>query len=166
MLPLNEKRVKDFAADNASYKRSILERYQVVRNHGFWESAVHSEMIRDGLELLWTPSIVVRHQKSFSFLGFMEQRFFHGRQYGADRSKYFSTIRRLFYIFASPLIPFILLGRITQRVITKRKNLATYASALPIIFFFLVSWSAGELIGYLSTTMESNLDRELAKRRA
>jgi glycosyltransferase involved in cell wall biosynthesis len=166
MLPVKRARVNDFAADNASYKRSALEKYEAARRDGFWESPIHAQMIRDGLELLLTPAIVVRHQKSFSFPGFMKQRFLHGRQYGADRARNFSMIRRQLYIFMSPLIPVIFLWRITRRIITKKRSLAEFLSALPVLVMFLLSWSAGELVGYLSTPVEQDLGTQLADRQA
>ncbi len=166
MLPFEERRVKDFAADNASYKRAVLEKYEAERRNGFWEAAIHEQMIADGHELSLNPGIVVRHHKSFSFAGFMEQRFFHGRQYGTDRAKHFSTMRRLAYAVMSPLIPFIYLSRMTRRVMDRKKNITLYLSALPVITAFLVSWSAGELLGYLSVPEEKELGRRLEKRQA
>ena len=165
MLPLEKSRVKDFAADNASYKRSVLQRYGAMRRHGFWESAIHAQMTRDGLELLLTPNIVVCHHKSFSFLGFMKQRFLHGRRYGADRAKDFSTIRRQLYILVSPLIPIVFLWRITRQVIAKKRNIAEYLSAVPVMFLFLLGWSAGELIGYLSTPTEEDVEPSVRRPR-
>jgi GT2 family glycosyltransferase len=166
MLPFNESPVEDFAADNGSYKRAILEQYRAERLHGFWESPIHSQMRRDGLDLLLDPKIVVRHQKSFSFAGFMKQRFLHGRQYGADRAKCFSAIRRQLYILMSPAIPIVFLWRITQRVISRKRNFAEYFLALPVLTLFLLSWSAGELMGYLSTPPAQDLTGALARRRA
>jgi glycosyltransferase involved in cell wall biosynthesis len=161
MLPFEERRVNDFAADNASYKREVLDKYEAARRNGFWEAAIHGQMVADGHELSLNPGIVVRHHKSFSFAGFMEQRFFHGRQYGTDRAKQFSTIRRAAYAVMSPLIPFIYLSRMTRRVMARRKNIALYLSALPVITAFLISWSAGELLGYLSVPVEKELSRRL-----
>lgn len=166
MLPFDERRVKDFAADNASYKRAVLDRYEAARRNGFWEAAIHEQMIADGHELSLNPGVVVRHHKSFSFAGFMAQRFFHGRQYGTDRAKHFSTVRRLAYAVMSPLIPLIFLWRMTRRVLARRKSIAPYLSALPVVTAFLVSWSAGELLGYLSVPEEKELSRRLEKRQA
>jgi len=163
MLPLKEALVNDFAADNASYKRSTLDAYQAARRHGFWESSIHASMRADGRELLLTPTVVIYHQKSFSFLGFIKQRFLHGRQFGMDRAAQLSTPRRLLRIFTSPLIPLVFLYRITKRVVTKKRHLIWYFSALPALIVFLLSWSVGELIGYLS--VPEDLSPRLAKRR-
>lgn len=149
MLPFREKRVQDFAGDNASYKRSALDRCREARRDGFWESFVHAEMRRQGLELLITPSIVVYHQKCFTFAGFMKQRFWHGRQFGSGRASNVSPLKRTIYVLLSPLIPLLYLSRITRRVLNKRKCFKKYLLSLPILLLFLLSWATGELSGYL-----------------
>lgn len=151
MLPFGEKTVEDFAGDNASYKRSALDRCREVRRDGFWESFVHAEMRRQGLQLLITPSIVVYHQKSFALVGFMKQRFWHGRQFGSERALKISGLKRTSYVLLSPSIPFLYLSRITRRVLNKRKCFKKYLLSLPILLLFLLSWAAGELSGYLWT---------------
>lgn len=152
MLPFVERTIEDFAGDNASYKRWALERCREARRNGFWESFVHAEMRREGLELLVSPSIVVYHQKSFTFAGFMKQRFWHGRQFGGERSLKISGAKRAIYILLSPLLPLLLLSRITRRVFSRRKQVREYLLSLPILMLFLLSWSAGEVSGYLWPT--------------
>lgn len=149
MLPFSEAIVKDFAGDNASYKRWALDRCKHVRRSGFWEPFVHAELRKDGLELLMTPTIVVYHKKSFSVLGFMKQRFWHGRQFGSARASNLSGIRRAIYVLLSPSIPFVFLSRITGRVLAKRRHIRKFSLSSPILVLFLLSWSAGELSGYL-----------------
>ncbi len=149
MLPFSEAPVKDLAGDNASYKRWALDYCKDVRLNGFWEPFVHAELLKNGLELRLTPTIVVHHKKSFSLLGFMKQRFWHGRQFGSARASSLSGIWRIVYIVLSPLIPFVFLSRITRRVLTKRRRIGKLLLSLPILMLFLLSWSAGELTGYL-----------------
>ena len=98
MLPFSEANVKDFAGDNASYKRSALYSCNDARRNGFWEPFVHAELIDKGLELLKTPDIVVYHKKSFTMSGFIKQRFLHGRQFGESRASCLSGAGRAMYI--------------------------------------------------------------------
>jgi len=149
MLPFSEKTVEDFAGDNASYKRSALDRCRDARRDGFWESFVHAEMRQQGLELLITPSIVVYHQKSFTFVGFMKQRFWHGRQFGSERAQKIPGLKRTVYVLLSPLILPLYLYRITRRVIGKKKHIGPYLLSLPVLILFLLSWSTGETSGYV-----------------
>jgi len=149
MLPFGKTQVEDFAADNASYKRRDLERVKDAMRDGFWETFVHQEMRREGMSLLKSPEIIVYHQESFSFSGFMNQRFWHGRQFGKTRAARMSGVRRLMMVLLSPLIPLVYLFRITRRVVEKRRNVGKFLLAFPILVFFLLSWSTGEFSGYL-----------------
>ena len=149
MLPFAEVEVEDFAADNASYKRRDLDRVKDAMSNGFWETFVHKEMRRAGMSLLKSPEITVYHQRSFSFIAFMNQRFWHGRQFGETRAADMSVVRRLAFVLLSPLIPFIYLFRITRRVLSKKRNTARFLVSFPILVLFLLSWSIGEFSGYL-----------------
>lgn len=152
MLPFRETNVEDFAADNASYKRRDLERVKEAMRDGFWETFVHQEMRREGMSLSKSPEIVVYHQKSFSFSGFINQRFWHGRQFGETRAAKLSAFQRAAFALLSPLIPAVYLFRITRRVIAKKRNAGKFILSLPILILFLSSWSIGEFSGYLWTS--------------
>jgi glycosyltransferase involved in cell wall biosynthesis len=149
MLPFVEKSAPEIAADNASYKRSALERRQWAMQDGFWEVMIHAEFKKQGLSLSMNPAIVMSHRRSFGFPDFVRQRFRHGQQFGAARAASMSGRRRLVYIIMSPLIPLIFLSRIARQVLTKRRRVGKFLLALPVLALFLLSWSAGELSGYL-----------------
>ena len=149
MLPFEERFVEDFAGDNASYKRWAVEQCKKARANGFWEPFVHAELLKAGLKLMVTPNIVVNHKRSFSLRGFIKQRFWHGKQFGRERAAGLSGSRRALYILASPLIPLLFLWRITRRVLAKKRYVKQYVLSLPILMLFLISWSVGELSGYL-----------------
>lgn len=148
MLPFNEIEVEDFAADNASYKRRDLELVKDSMQDGFWENFVHQEMRKIGMKLLKSPEIIVYHRDSFTFSGFMNQRFHHGKQFGNTRAARMTFGKRLIYILLSPSIPFLYLYRITQRVFAKKRNIGKFILVLPILSLFLLSWSFGEFCGY------------------
>ena len=156
MLPFAESAVSDFAADNASYKRSDLERVTSSMTEGFWEAFVHQEMIDKGLSLVKLPDIVVYHQNSFSFSGFMNQRYRHGRQFGAQRAGRIPMVKRAALILASPSIPLLYLFRIARRVFARKRNVGKFIAAFPILSLFLLSWSLGELSGYVWRGVESH----------
>ncbi len=149
MLPFAVEDVEDFAADNASYKRDSLERVIPAMENGFWEVFVHQEMKKQKMSLLLTPNIVVYHLDSFTFRGFMRQRFWHGRQFGSTRSSNIPAFKRAMLGLLSPIIPFIYLYRITRRVVIRKRNIDKYLLSLPVLFSFLVSWALGEFSGYL-----------------
>lgn len=154
MLPFAEEDSEDFAADNASYKRDSLDHVKHTMENGFWEVTVHQAMKKEKMSLLLTPDIVVYHHDSFTFRGFMRQRFWHGRQFGSTRALSIPASKRAMLGLLSPLIPFIYLYRITRRVFTRKRNIDKYLLSLPLLFLFLVSWALGEFNGYLWKSKE------------
>lgn len=149
MLPFDDTEVADFAADNASYKRVEMEKLDIPLEDGFWETFAHKEMSDRGMQLLKTPDIVVHHRKSFSFSGFMKQRFAHGKHYGSSRTEGLNPLNRASLIVLSPLIPALYLFRILRAILTKKRNLSKLILSSPILTMFLLSWSVGEFSGYL-----------------
>ncbi|MEO6655358.1 MAG: glycosyltransferase [Pyrinomonadaceae bacterium] len=149
MLPFDETEVIDFAADNASYKRRDLNVVKESMSNGFWETFVHKEMRAAGMSLLKSPEMIVYHQKSFTFFGFLNQRFWHGMQFGAARAASIPAAKRVALVLLSPLIPFLYLYRISGRVFGRKRNIQRFVLSLPILVLFLVSWSFGEFVGYL-----------------
>lgn len=150
MLPFAQRKVEDFAADNASYKYCSFERVKSAMAGGFWEAFVHQAMRKEKMRLSLNPNIVVYHQESFTFSDFMRQRFQHGKQFGSTRARNISGAKRIALILLSPLIPLVYLYRITRRVFSKKRNVGKYFLSLPILFLFLTSWAVGEFCGYLA----------------
>jgi glycosyltransferase involved in cell wall biosynthesis len=137
------------AADNAVYQRWVFEKYAELIEDGFWEHPVNRELKADGYSLFLTPVLRVS-MGYFSPPGdFFHQRFFHGRIFGAERVAQANPPRRLFYILSSPLIPFVLLLRVTLNVLKSKVHTAKFFFSLPWILFYLLGWSLGELSGYL-----------------
>ncbi len=150
MLPFTEREVQDMAGDNAAYKREALEHYKEIFKRGFWENLVNAAMTKDGLKILLTPDVVVVHKKSFGVIPFSIQRFSHGYHYGKDRLTDQMIIKRSVFILASPLIQFIHLNRIFQRVLQRNRHKVKLILSSPILFHFIMCWSMGEVCGYIS----------------
>jgi len=137
------------AADNAVYQRWVFEKYAGLIEDGFWEHPVNRELKADGHSLFLAPALRVS-MGYFSPPGdFFRHRFSHGRIFGAERVTGASPLRRLFYIFTSPLIPIVLLSRVTLHVLKDNTQKAKFLFSLPWIFFYILGWSSGEFIGYL-----------------
>ncbi len=149
MLPFEKAEVEDFAADNASYRRRDLHLVEEAMSDGFWENFVHQRMRKANMKLLKTPEIVVYHRDSFTFWGFINQRFHHGKQFGNTRAAQMPLGTRLIYAALSPVIPLLYLYRIVGRVFAKKRNFGKLVLASPVLILFLLSWSAGEFSGYL-----------------
>ena len=89
-------------------------------------------------------------------IDFFQQRFHHGRAFGAERAANVSVSKRIFYILASPLIPFALSARVVRNVMKNSKEKTYFVLSLPWFLFYTLGWSAGELVGYLTGRSKEN----------
>jgi hypothetical protein len=106
-------------------------------------------MRQEGAQLLLTPSIVVHHKRSFGVFDFLIQRFQHGRRFGGWRASRLSGIKRVLFVALSPAIPFVLKFRMARQVVAKHRHLSKFFVSFPLIAMFTLSWTLGELTGYL-----------------
>ncbi len=150
MPPFSAHQVGQVAGDNASYKAWVLEKYAGLIKSGFWEAVVNDQLCKDGHSLLLTPEVQVYHGHSFGMGAFCRQRLVHGRFFGAGRVASAPPIRRLLYIVSSPLVPIIFLGKISRQVLAKRRHRWAFTQSLPVLTLFVLCWSLGEFLGYLS----------------
>ena len=146
--PLVAGEVDDIPADNASYKREPLFRHESQWRDGFWEPQLHHALAQEGQVLLNAPAMLIRHRHSYSFTGFLLQRFRHGRKYGGWRASTLLPAKRVLMLVASPLIPFVLLERAARRVLLKRDYHVRLLLTLPLLAVFFVAWACGEALGY------------------
>lgn len=137
------------AADNAVYQRWVFEKYAELIAEGFWEHPLNRRLGADGYSLFLTPALKVSMGYFSPPADFFQQRFLHGRMFGAERAARVSHLRRLLYILTSPLIPFVLLARVSRNVLKNKADTIKFFSSLPWILFYLLGWSLGELSGYL-----------------
>ena len=146
---VREQDVDDVAGDNASYKRAELAAHPDWLADGFWEQSVHTRLRASGQRVTFVPRVRVRQARSFGFRRFLAQRFAHGRQFGSARFARGAVLTRLAAAAAAPLIPLILLGKVTARVLRGGGNLPRLLAALPALACFIAAWSLGEVCGYL-----------------
>jgi GT2 family glycosyltransferase len=150
MKPFSPYVIHDIPADNASYKRWALDYCTDVRVRGFWEPDIHAKLIKAGYRLFMTPRIGVRHLHSYTFRGFMRQRFWHGKQFGSSKAMRFSLVTSWVQLAAAPFIPFLMLARIARQVLRRRRHVVQFLLATPVMLLFLTSWATGEALGCLS----------------
>ena len=119
------------AADNAVYRRWVFQKYPDLLEDGFWEHEVNRRLKADGYSLLLAPSLKVS-MGYFSTPGeFFQQRYLHGRSFGAERAARTRLPARVFYILASPLIPLVLLTRVTLYVLKFSRHRVKFVLSLP-----------------------------------
>lgn len=137
------------AADNAVYRRWVFEKYADLVVDGFWEHEVNRRLKQDGHSLFLASTLKVSMGYFSVPSEFFRQRFLHGRSFGAERVARATASRRIFYILASPLIPLILLARVTRNVFKYSSHSVKFFLSLPWLLFYVMGWALGELMGYL-----------------
>lgn len=149
MLPFETRDSVDLPADNAAYRREVLEQTRPLYRDGFWEPLVHRQARANGARLRQTPTLVVRQGRSAGTGAFVAQRFAHGRGHAHWRGRTFSTGRNIVGVAASPLVPPLMTYRLLRDVFAKRRLRLRAVMALPLILLFNTAWAAGEAGGHL-----------------
>ena len=139
----------DLAGDNCSYKRAAFEGLREVIASGFWETFFHGALRKRGDRLLFDPSVVVAYAGPISYRRFLRRRFAHACLFAARRSGEMSAAQRFVRTAASPLVPLVLFRRIAARVWCRGRRRGKFLACLPLLLTFLVSWGAGEGLGYI-----------------
>ena len=139
-----------FASDaNTTYKREALQSVGPVWVEGFREVVVNAALNAEGRTIALDPRIVVyQNRRGLSLGAALRERFVWGRSYAATRLALLTTGKRLVLAALSPLLPAVLFLRMA-RTSWSRGSFGTFAAAIPFTLLLLVTWSAGEGIGYL-----------------
>lgn len=150
MPPAKSGPVADIPGDNAVYRKDALDSCWKDRDKGFWETIFHHEVRNQGGQLMMSPDILVALGHTDSALDYFRVRFRHGIHYGSTRPNNRGFIRIIRILAAPILMPYLVL-RIGRRVIDHRPDwLARYMFAVPWLTFFMLGWSLGEIVGYLT----------------
>lgn len=142
---------------NVAYDMDALGPLREVFAEGLWENFLHDKMRAGGFVLGMDPRILVSHQKYFTVPMFLSERFHYSRSFAGMRVQGAPLKRRLVWAAATPLLPALLLVRITANVVRRRRHLLWFARSLPLIVVFSVMWAIGELVGYLTGPGDSLL---------
>ncbi len=147
--PLPKGVTDDIPGPNLIYKREALEHIQDLLAAGRWENFLNSRLRQRGFQLYCDPSIVVYHRKFFGVAEFLQQRFHYGRSFAGIRVHDRPLWVRGLFVVGSLGLPPLLIGRIAARLLRRRRHLAVFLKALPLLGLFTLSWTAGEFVGYL-----------------
>jgi hypothetical protein len=142
--------VTEIAGDNAAYVRNSVPRDSWSREGGFWETDVNRALLRNGGTLQWRDDAVVEFAQSFGFASICRHRFAHGRLFGrarvGDRRE-----SRARLVMAAPLVPVVLVGRISRRVRATSRERARFLTAVPLLVTIAACWAAGEAVGAIES---------------
>jgi len=139
-----------FASDaNVSYKRTALEPLRGIWGEVFREPEVNGAIQRQGQKLAFAPAIVYQHRQ-LQLSTALSERYVWGRSYGATRSQMVGLPRRLVLAALSPLLPALMLLRMSFTALRKRRSIGAFLRALPLTGILAASWAWGEFCGYVT----------------
>jgi hypothetical protein len=148
-LPAGESSIASDA--NVAYKRAALQPIRPIWNEIFHEASVHAALLARGRKLALAPAAILhQHRRSLRAAAALKERFVWGRSFAATRAGLAGTPQRIFWAFFSPLLPVLMMTRMTVMAARKRRTLGAFMKALPLTLALIVSWSCGELTGYLT----------------
>jgi hypothetical protein len=146
-VPAGETEVLNDA--NIAYPRRLLLDHVHLLDEGYWPMTLHPALLQAGVRFLSAPEMVVYHRGPFDFGYYLHQRFLFSRAFAGVRARKQPLGRRVAYLVGAPLIPFMLLGRMTRTVFQKRCQVRQFILTLPLILPALVVLVAGEWLGCL-----------------
>lgn len=136
---------------NASYRREELEAIRPVWERSFNQVAVNGAIRERGGRLGIFPDIVVwQHRHGLRFEEALGERFVWGRSFASARCGWIGPGERVVRALLAPVLPAVLVARMAATVLRKGRLRKEFAAALPLIVCLELSWSLGELAGYIS----------------
>jgi len=148
-LPAGESAIASDAC--VSYKRAALQSIRPIWQEIFHEWSVHGALRSRGEKVALFPDVILyQHRQGLSLRTALKERFVWGRSYAATRAGLAGTPKRIFWAAFSPLLPLLILARMTLMAAKKRRTFGAFAKAFPLTAALTLSWSWGELIGYLT----------------
>jgi hypothetical protein len=135
--------------DNGSYRRmAIAADLGSFAARGFWEADVNAALRRRGAVLRMAPGMRMRYTHSFAAAAFCQQRWQHGRIFGAARRSRSSMPARVVRAAAFPLIAVLMTMRAARHA-SRGRLLTSFVIVLPVVLLFYLCWTAGEASGML-----------------
>jgi Glycosyl transferase family 2 len=147
--PVERGETADLNDANIVYRRGLLAEHTQLLDEGYWPMTLHPTLLAKGVKLFAEPDMVVYHRGPFDFGYYLHQRYLFSRAFAGVRAQSQSRARRMAYIVGVPLVPVVLLARMTARVVRKRRRIARFFMTLPLTIPALVVMVAGEWVGYL-----------------
>ncbi len=145
---------------NVAYRKSILEeidaRLELALEHG----DEMGELLRArGTRFVFQPRARLPHANVSIAKWWIEQRYLCGMLVGGARKNRWGIGRRLLYVAASPLIPFLTMYRLRSALGALRANGELRAAIVPALFLGAVVRTAGEVVGYIRGAREGAQER-------
>lgn len=149
MPPLLRGEAAAITGNNSLYDRALLEELGPELRDELWEWFLHRRLAARGARFHCEPALVVVHEKEFSIGYFLAQRYHYSRSFTAMRLAGAPRWRRLAFAAATPLLPAVVLGRITATVARKGRHRGRFVQAFPLLVLFVLGWAWGDAAGAL-----------------
>jgi GT2 family glycosyltransferase len=134
---------------NSSYKRAALMSYgEKLEDYLQAPALLHADLAARGYRLYLEPAAVVAHSNFSSIALWLPGRFHAGRAFAGARARDWRLRRRVLYVLAIPLIPFVRLARIARETHRDGQPAGFFLRIAPLLWFGLVLDALGELTGY------------------
>jgi len=154
-LPAGE--IERAPAHNTAFRREVLMDFgaDLDKAFGFGDS-LHEGMKSRGQHAWFEPVVVVEHVNIYRARHWLKERYLSGVLIGGSRSDKWPWSRRLLYVAASPLIPFVVLSRVRNgvREVARRETLPR--STYPVIVGGVILKVLGEVRGYVFGVSEES----------
>jgi hypothetical protein len=141
--------IADPPPHNTAYRREVLlqlgDSLPAVSDAN--EEALRPLLMSQGHRAAFASDALILHLNVGTFRSLIREKFWQGALLGTHRSARWSTLRRLLYFVASPLIPIVLL----ERVLRDARHWPSDTlprSAIPGVLIAALAKAAGEVIGY------------------
>jgi glycosyltransferase involved in cell wall biosynthesis len=147
--PVSAGETHDLNDANIAYPRKLLLEHKHLLDDGYWPMSLHPTLAARGEKFLSVPEMVVYHRGPFDFFYYLHQRFLFSRAFAGVRARKQSPVRRLAYLVAAPIVPVMLVARMTRTVLAKGRRVPEFVKTLPLIVPAVTVLVAGEWIGCL-----------------
>jgi predicted dehydrogenase len=136
---------------NSSYKKRVLLGYG-KRLEAMLESetVLHFDLIARGHTLYLEPGARAAHVNFAQWGVWIPVQYQCGRMFAGSRAAGWRFSRKLFYGFASPLIPAIRVARICRELMRPRRPSGRLFRILPALLVGLAADGFGQMIGYFT----------------
>ena len=137
-------------AHNTAFRRSVLMEFgdRLEQALGFGDE-LYIGMRARGQRVWFEPTAGIQHVNLDRMGHWVSERYLSGVLIGGNRSSKWRWPRRLMYVCASPLIPFVVLARVQRgvREVSRREHLPI--GTIPALVGGTILKVAGEVRGYL-----------------
>ena len=117
----------------------------------YHETTVHWALVRAGETLYLSNEFAVDQMRDdLSISRLLGERLGWGRLFAYTRARETGMGKRLVLAALAPVLPLLLLARLSRHQVQKRRTLGKFILASPLVALLLAGWSVGEMVGYLT----------------